>query len=359
MSSLPYGDYRPDDPAITIPASARLLVDEFLRDPHILAAPDGAYYLTGTTRLPEHPNALTWNRGVRLWRSRDLRNWDDLGFVWELDHGPSWLRRYAISGPEPRWLEPAEFQAAGFAPNAQNVRRCVWAPEIHYLPRQRTYVIAASANHNMGIPTEHWVGDTFGGTFLLRSTSGRPEGPYEVTSEGPITDLVDMSLLVEEDGSVWLVGQGGRTGRLEDDLASFRHLRSAWQKEFPVRPDYAEGDYMLKRDGRYFFFQAINGNRRADGTHTYGNERDLAARHVSYDMLLSSASRMMGPYGPRRTVLVGGGHGSPFCDHEGCWWTTVFSKPGEWRPVSVPDQCRPYLVPMRWDGEHFVVDPTR
>ncbi|MFW6255928.1 MAG: hypothetical protein ACOC54_03835, partial [Candidatus Sumerlaeota bacterium] len=62
-----------------------------LRDAAVTRAPDGTYYLTGTTpgiyegRSPDFNN----NRGVRVWSSRDLKSWTDLGLVWDLHKDPS------------------------------------------------------------------------------------------------------------------------------------------------------------------------------------------------------------------------------------------------------------------------------
>ena len=59
------------------------LFDTPLRDTAIARGPDGTYYLTGTTgtERPDGTVNFAINEGIRLWRSKDLKTWDDLGLV--------------------------------------------------------------------------------------------------------------------------------------------------------------------------------------------------------------------------------------------------------------------------------------
>ena len=57
------------------------MLDEKVRDPFIIRGPDGFYYLTGTTAGSHWGDTV----GIRLWKSSDLIEWRDLGFVWELN----------------------------------------------------------------------------------------------------------------------------------------------------------------------------------------------------------------------------------------------------------------------------------
>lgn len=81
--------------------------DGWFRDPYIVVGPDGYYYLTGTTPNPNDPRELNdpYNSGlddpsitgsaapsivgsvVRLWRSADLAQWEDLGIVFSMTDG--------------------------------------------------------------------------------------------------------------------------------------------------------------------------------------------------------------------------------------------------------------------------------
>ena len=64
------------------------ILDGFMRDPYIILAPDGYYYLTGTTGgIPEGYDILNvglkpklidpWK--MRVWRSKDLVHWENFG----------------------------------------------------------------------------------------------------------------------------------------------------------------------------------------------------------------------------------------------------------------------------------------
>jgi len=62
----------------------------WIRDPYIMLAPDGYYYLTGTTPNPDEPREQSdpYNTGLgggsivgyhlRIWRSKDLVSWEYL-----------------------------------------------------------------------------------------------------------------------------------------------------------------------------------------------------------------------------------------------------------------------------------------
>jgi xylan 1,4-beta-xylosidase len=125
---------------------AFLALNEKVRDPWILAAPDGYFYLTGTTAGSHWGDTI----GVHLWRSIDLTNWEALGFVWDL---------YKDGEPSHSW----HFDQPVKKPQFKNPR-AVWAPEIHYL--NGTFWLIHCLN--------------ISGHGLLRSSSGKTEGPYEI-----------------------------------------------------------------------------------------------------------------------------------------------------------------------------------
>src|SRR5512136_2765262 len=81
----------------------RKLMDTPLRDTSICRGPDGTWYLTGTVEP-----FWAYNEGIKLWRSKDLANWETLGIVWRYGDSP-WHKRY---------LE---------------AKKPLWAPEVHFL----------------------------------------------------------------------------------------------------------------------------------------------------------------------------------------------------------------------------------
>jgi xylan 1,4-beta-xylosidase len=276
------------DPAgpATRPALAPLkpLFDYPLRDPSICIGGDGAYYLTGTTGFP------TWwktNEGIRIWKSPDLVQWRPLGLVWKIEQG-TWQKEF------------------------HGDQRALWAPEIHFL--KGTYWLTYSMN--------------FGGCGLLKSTSGKAEGPYvDVHPAGPLTGDIDASLTEDSGGHVYFVWQNGMIARLADDMASLaekpRHLVPSNYRQVGF-----EGAFLKRIGGRYYLLCA-EFNR--------GN----------YDCMAASAESIYGPYGPRYLAIPHGGHNMIFQDKSGQWWSTLFGS-----DPRAPVQERPAILKIEWDKEN-------
>ena len=244
-------------------------IDMPLRDTSVCLGPDGTYYLTGTTGAP------TWwttNDGIRVWKSADLKTWQPLGLVWSFEKDGTWQKRHDPVG-----------------------RRALWAPEISYL--NGDWWIAYSVNYDTA------------GTGLLKSTSGKPEGPYtDVKPDGPITSGIDASLFQDDDGTVYFVWQDGRLAKMNGamtDIVGPTYL--LWPTNF-IHVGF-EGAQVFKADGRYYLscaeFTDFNGQKRYDG-------------------MLASSDKLLGPYGPRYIASASGGHNSYFHDKDGQWWATFF-----------------------------------
>ncbi len=50
-----------------------------LRDTSVCRGPDGTWYLTGTI-----PPFWSYNEGIKVWQSKDMKHWEPLGMVWQL-----------------------------------------------------------------------------------------------------------------------------------------------------------------------------------------------------------------------------------------------------------------------------------
>jgi len=133
-----------------------------IRDPYVLPLPEeGRYLLFGST------DKNIWSgpgTGFDCYESRDLENWN---------------------GPIPAFRPPPDFWA-----NTQ-----FWAPECH--PWQgRYYLLATFALDERERGTQILVAD-------------RPEGPYRVHSDGPVTprdwECLDGTLYVDAEGMPWMV----------------------------------------------------------------------------------------------------------------------------------------------------------
>ena len=236
------------------------LFDMPLRDPSVCAV-NGEYYLVGTTGAP------TWwqtNEGIRLWKSKDLKNWEPQGLVWSFDKDATWQ-------------------------NVRDGKRALWAPEIHYI--KGAFWLTYCVN--------------YGGTGLLKSVSGKPEGPYkDVKSDGPITDQIDASLFQDDDGKVYFVWQNGMIAPMKDDMSGLAGDPKLLTPANAPQVGF-EGAFIFKADGKYHLCCAdfINGD---------------------YHCMSATSDSLMGPYGDRYCAVPHGGHNMFFRDFDGNWWSTIF-----------------------------------
>ena len=238
------------------------LFDFPVRDTCVCLA-EGSYYLIGTTGAP------TWwktNEGIRLWRSKDLAQWEPLGLVWSVEKDATWQKM-------------------------RDNKRAIWAPELHYLHKNFwiTYCI-------------NWES---GGTGILKSTTGKAEGPYvDVKTDGPLTNEIDASLFQDEDGKVYFVYQDGKIARMKDDMTGLAETPRLLK---PANAEHVgfEGAFLFKMQGRYFLSCA----------EFIDNQ---------YHCMIAGADKLEGPYGDRYLALPHAGHNMFFRDAQGAWWSTFF-----------------------------------
>jgi hypothetical protein len=270
----------------------------WIRDPYICLAPDGYYYLTGTTPNPGDPReaADPYNTGLggesivgyhmRLWRSKDLAEWEYLGTPFSLLDG-YWAKQ-----------QPAAFKG-------DRTHWHLWAPEVHFINGRWRVV------HTTPGPVKR-------GSNLAVTEGSEIAGPYSF----PLADLSrgrhDPSLFQDEDRSVYLLWQNTMVAPLSEDMTSFMSE--------PVRIDPAgsrpgpdgtpisrighEGATMRKIGRKYVHF----------GT-AWSTDQ---GRKGSYNLYYCTADKITGPYGPRKFAGRFLGHGTPFQDKDGKWWCTAF-----------------------------------
>lgn len=262
----------------------------WIRDPYITIGPDDHYYLTGTQPNPGDPREADdpYNIGlagtsivgeqVRVWRSKDLIEWESLG-------APFTLRdtfHVAKQGKNPR-------------------KRLIWAPEIHWMgdrwalvhcPRQVSS-LALSAGRELAGPWAHPMGENLG-------------------------ELHDPSLFTDDDGTVYMLWQNTLIAPLSKDLTRYTaapvRIDPAGTRPGPdgqpIRRIGHEGATMMKVGDKYVHL----------GT-AWSTDR---GRKGSYNLYYCVADKITGPYGPRRFAGRFLGHGTPFQDKEGRWWCTAF-----------------------------------
>jgi len=251
-----------------VAARKPLITSETMRDPSTTLGGDGFYYLVGTLDGYGYHKP---DGGVKLWRSSDLKQWDDAGFIF-------------------RW------QGMGYD-FGKNIAE-LWAPEIRWSARDRTYYLAFSV-------MERGVG---GKTWLYRSNTGKAQGPYENVTTSFLVKGIDGFPFEDDDGLYFLWG-GGSIGKLNAKRNGF---------DGPVRQlvdvdgDHVgyEGNGLIKVNGVYFLTGAEwNGPLRTQGT---------------YDMMYGTSTSLFGPYSQRRMGAPHGGHGTAFRDKDGKYWYTMF-----------------------------------
>lgn len=333
------------DSLLTVPSSVVPLFDTWIRDTYVMRGPDNTYYLTGTTATPgrNFPNGnihcWDYNDGIYLWKSTDLIHWNELGRVWSFDNdGADWQRQG----------KPVKPGAVSVNDDPlDSIYRAVWAPEIHFVKGK--WLIIACLNGSRG-------------SFVLESTSGKPEGPYQNiqgNADKPIFNNIDLSLFEDDNGDVFLLGHNHFIAKMKDDLSDvaepFIQL-----KETPFNPDpYIEGVYVTKHHGKYQLLQTVWSVPETDGTFTYiRNESNNKNLH-SYDVVVAEADNIYGPYGPRYPAILQGGHNNLFVDNDGEWWSTTFFNPRGEMGKRFDVTCRAGLVPVKWVDNKLMPDIAR
>ena len=242
------------------------LFDFPLRDTCVCLGPDKMHYLTGTTG---HPRWWNTNEGIHLWKSKDLKSWEPLGLVWSFAKDMTWQKK-------------------------KGEQQAIWAPEIHYF--NKTYWIAYCVN--------------YGGTGILKSISGNPEGPYvDIKKDGPLTGEIDASLFQDDDGKVYFVYQNGKIARLKDDMSGLADEPQTLKPSNAGQVGF-EGAFLFKANSRYFLSCADFDDGR-------------------YHCYVASSKSLLGPYGLRYLAIPHGGHNMFFEDAGGNWWSSFFGNDGD------------------------------
>ena len=268
----------------------------WIRDTFIMLGHDGNYYLTGTSGNMD---------GINLWCSSDLKRFEFVKQVWTPSTDPA------------QWYNRAS-------------NRLFWAPELHYI--NGTYWIAFCLS----------AGDQ-GKNSLLKSTSGRPEGPYEPAfpENHGVDQHIDSSLFQDADGSVYYVWQDGLIRKLN---AAMNGFEGESRKILPTDGQHVgyEGATLVKIGAWYVLTCAEwnGGSNHADGT---------------YDMMYSCAKSLAGPWKARRVAVPHAGHGALFKDKSGRWNASFFGN-----DRTAPFRAMPGFVPVEIQdtGDDCVIQPT-
>ena len=298
----------------------RVITNVVGRDPFVTPGPDGVYYMIHTSCYLNgnlaHKNCWDNNDGLHLWKSADLKTWTDTGLIWSIEKDGTWQKQYDSLG-----------------------RRPLWAPEIHYIKSKKNWYIVYSMGTfaPMGIRTG-----------LLKSTSGKPEGPYVDVVEGPIVQGIDGSLFEDDDNKVYFLHDNCMIAQMNEEMNGF--VEPFRQLQTPLgKPIGFEGSGIIKIEQKYYLFAAE------------GNE-DMGKN--SYDLTVSSANNIYGPYSEHWMALRHGGHGTLFYDKDHNLWTTMFGTDELTQVYITPSlvkmtkEINGKILPLRGNARVRVILPT-
>lgn len=331
------------DQSLTVPAVVKPILDVWMRDTYVTYGPDGFYYLTGTTAtpgrvFPGQKHCWDYNDGLYLWRSKDLKSWESMGLIWSFDKdAAAWQKRGKPVKPGTK------------SPNGDpldSIYRAVWAPELHYISGQKKWLLVACLNGGNG-------------SFVLESTSGKPEGPYKNikgNENKAIFENIDLSIFEDTNGEVYLVGHNHYIAKMKKDLSDIAEPFKTL-KETPYNPEpYIEGVWLDKHHGKYLLMQTVWSIPRANNTYTYIRDDKKDKTLFSYDVVVAESDNIYGPYGPRYPAILQGGHNNLFKDKHGNWWSTTFFNPRGIMGTRYPVTCRPAVVPLQWKKNKLMPD---
>jgi xylan 1,4-beta-xylosidase len=271
----------------------RPLMDLHIRDTVICLGGDGNYYMTGST------GDDIWRKGdgIELWKSPDLKSWSYLGLVWSIARdGTEWNKNHT----NPRY---------GVS---------IWAPEIHYI--KKNYYLTYS------MPP--------GDRGVLKSTTGKPQGPYvsAIAGDGRLMGSIDASLFEDDDGKVYLLSSSCSLALMKDDMSGLaEEMRTPTLVDPDTNPAHHsttcagareckdighEGPFLFKKDGMYYLTAADSYEGR-------------------YSTMVAMSQNIYGPYKMRHEAVPCGGGTDYFKDKEGNWYCCFFGNDNQapWREM--------------------------
>lgn len=260
------------------------VMDDWMRDPYVVLAPDGYYYLSATRPIKEFPGRQP---SIQLYKSFNLIDWEDIGVLWSANDTP-WGSRLIEEGKK------------------QNKPANIWAPEMHFIDGKWVIVNLSAV-----------------GMSNLMITAGKElEGPFYEPFD--IGKKHDPSIFTDDDGSNWLVFGFNAVyiQKIKADYSGFDGDR------IEIGPSNRklghEGCQMIKVGDKYVLL----------GT---AWSTDIM-RVGTYNQYYCTADKPTGPYGPRKFAGRYLGHGTLFKDKQGRWWCTAFYNADS--PLAMPEEVK-------------------
>lgn len=284
------------------------LWDVHIRDTIIRLGGDGYYYMTGTTG----DNCWAINDGVELWRSRDLKNWEYRGLIWSIEKDGTWEKAWTMRAGVPF--------------------RALWAPELHYIAGQY-FICHCISGRGIGI---------------LRSTSGKAEGPYEhvLSPNEPIKGGIDPTLFEDDDGRIYLTF--GSADKIREIKRDFSDFAGDWRPVVFDEPDL-DPDHHGRKDEAGLRKIGFEGATifKANGRYYIGCCDHYQGR---YSFVFAHSDSLFGPYRHRHEGPACGGGGNLFRDRSGRWWQTWFGNDDQ-----MPFREKPAILAVEFAADGKVV----
>lgn len=288
------------------------VLDIPLADVSITKGADDAYYMTGTVASQEqnrshnshnsheshksHPADFQNNDGIHLWRSTDLATWNYVGKVWDIERdGSAWAKQYRIPGDNPA---------------RRDFARGVTAPDIRFA--DGTFWIAYSMNGR--------------GVGLLKSRTGKAEGPYEDLSR-LAGNGGSPSFFEDNDGAAYLTWGQLLLAKLDDSRTKLTGTTQSllWAMA-PLRPGgwayggMGEADLIDPQGGFLFRYENPATKERRVGltfsaiTQSYGR--------ANREAFIASAPAVNGPWAAPLLMVRHGGQNNVFTGPDGALYAS-------------------------------------
>jgi len=260
-----------------IPAISR----HSMRDTAACRGPDGAIYYTGSF--------VSKSSGGKLfvYKSTDMVNWEEIE-VWD------WDRQKALF-QEP-FADPRESERDGVFSYMDT--------EIWHL--NGTFYIGYSV-----------YGSKPGG-YLLKSTTGKGEGPYEAV---PGEHWCQPSFFQDEDGKIYY-GSNNQIVPWKPDMSGPLDKNTrirVWSADGTTNIGDCSGQ-LAKIAGKYVMFTC--------GQDGFGHWRDALTDPGAYTWCYMVSDRIEGPWSREQVIGPHSGHGGLVQDRFGNWWACSFACEG-------------------------------
>lgn len=288
-------------------------------DPSICTNGEGDYFLVTST--------FTYFPGVPIFHSRDLLNWEQVGYVLS--------RKSQLRNME-----------------KQHVSGGIFAPDITYNPKNKTYYMVTTN-----------VGD---GNFFVKTND--PYGEWSDPIMLPEVQGIDPAFFFDEDGKGYIVNNddapdakpeypGHRTVRVvefdpeTDKCVGERKIVVNKGCRPEEKPIWCEGPHIYKHNGQYYLMTAEGGTSTWHSEVIYRGPTPFGP-FTAYEGNPILTQRTLEP--DRANPVTCAGHADLVKTPEGDWWSVFLAV----RPVENDKENlgrETFMLPVNWTSDDWPV----